>query len=74
MLASEIGGFEPWQRKRFSMQPGITGLWQVSNRLGQPFLSGLKCDLDYIDRWSLLLDLQIIARTVKLVFFDRHAY
>ena len=73
MLAHEIGGFEPWQRKRFSMQPGITGLWQVSNRLGQPFLSGLKCDLDYIDRWSLLLDLQIVLRTIPAVFRDRVA-
>ena len=73
MLAHEIGGFEPWQRKRFSMQPGITGLWQVSNRLGQPFLSGLKCDLDYIDRWSLLLDLQIALRTIPAVFRDRVA-
>lgn len=73
MLPHEIGGFEPWQRKRFSMQPGITGLWQVSNRLGQPFLSGLKCDLDYIDRWSLLLDLQIALRTIPAVFRDRVA-
>ncbi|MBY0277370.1 exopolysaccharide biosynthesis polyprenyl glycosylphosphotransferase, partial [Candidatus Binatia bacterium] len=73
MLPHEIGGFEPWQRKRFSMQPGITGLWQVSNRLGQPFLSGLRCDLDYIDRWSLLLDLQIALRTIPAVLRDRVA-
>jgi exopolysaccharide biosynthesis polyprenyl glycosylphosphotransferase len=71
MLPSEIGDFEPWQRKRFSMQPGITGLWQVSNRLGQPFLSGLKADLDYIDRWSLRLDLQIALRTIPAVLRDR---
>jgi lipopolysaccharide/colanic/teichoic acid biosynthesis glycosyltransferase len=73
MLPHEIGGFEPWQRKRFSMQPGITGLWQVSNRLGQSFLTGLKCDLDYIDRWSLLLDLQIALRTIPAVLRDRVA-
>jgi lipopolysaccharide/colanic/teichoic acid biosynthesis glycosyltransferase len=73
MLPSEISGFEPWQRKRFSMQPGITGLWQVSNRLGQPFLSGLRADLEYIDRWSLLLDLQIALRTIPAVFRYRVA-
>ena len=73
MLPSEIGDFEPWQRKRFSMQPGITGLWQVSNRLGQPFLSGLKADLDYIDRWSLRLDLEIALRTIPAVLRDRVA-
>jgi exopolysaccharide biosynthesis polyprenyl glycosylphosphotransferase len=73
MLPHEIGGFEPWQRKRFSMQPGITGLWQVSNRLGQSFLTGLKCDLDYIDRWSLLLDLRIALRTIPAVLRDRVA-
>jgi exopolysaccharide biosynthesis polyprenyl glycosylphosphotransferase len=73
MLPSEISGFEPWQRKRFSMQPGITGLWQVSNRLGQPFLSGLRADLDYIDRWSLRLDLEIALRTVPAVLRNRVA-
>jgi len=73
MLAGEITGFEPWQRKRFSMQPGITGSWQVSNRLGQPFLSGLKADLDYIDRWSLRLDLEIALRTLPAVLRNRVA-
>jgi exopolysaccharide biosynthesis polyprenyl glycosylphosphotransferase len=73
MLAGEITGFEPWQRKRFSMQPGITGLWQVSNRLGQPWLAGLKADLDYIDRWSLRLDLEIALRTIPAVLRDRVA-
>jgi exopolysaccharide biosynthesis polyprenyl glycosylphosphotransferase len=73
MLASEITGFEPWQRKRFSMLPGITGLWQVSNRLGQSFLDGLQADLDYIDRWSLALDLEILLRTIPAVLRDRVA-
>jgi exopolysaccharide biosynthesis polyprenyl glycosylphosphotransferase len=73
MLAGEITGFEPWQRKRFSMQPGITGLWQVSNRLGQPWLAGLNADLDYIDRWSLRLDLEIALRTIPAVLRNRVA-
>ncbi len=73
MLPGEITGFEPWQRKRFSMQPGITGLWQVSNRLGQSFLDGLRADLDYIDRWSLRLDLEILLRTLPAILRDRVA-
>ena len=73
MLASEIGGFESWQRKRFSMLPGITGLWQVKNRIGQPFLTGLQADLEYIDRWSLWLDLKILLRTVPAILRDRVA-
>jgi exopolysaccharide biosynthesis polyprenyl glycosylphosphotransferase len=73
MLPSEITGFEPWQRKRFSMQPGITGLWQVSNRLGQSFLDGLRADLEYIDRWSLKLDLEILLRTLPAILRDRVA-
>ncbi len=71
MLASEVTGFAPWQRKRFSMLPGISGLWQVSHRLGDPFLSGLQADLDYIDRWSLLLDFLILLRTVPAVLRER---
>lgn len=73
MLPSEISGFASWQRKRFSMVPGITGLWQVSHRLGDSFLSGLQTDLDYIDRWSLGLDARILARTVSAVLRDRGA-
>jgi exopolysaccharide biosynthesis polyprenyl glycosylphosphotransferase len=73
MLPGEITGFEPWQRKRFSMPPGITGLWQVSNRLGQSFLDGLRADLEYIDRWSLRLDALILLRTLPAVLRDRVA-
>ncbi len=73
MLSAEVTGFEPWQRKRFSVLPGITGLWQVSHRLGDPFLSGLQADLDYIDRWSLGLDASILLRTLPAVLRERMA-
>ncbi|MFP6663271.1 MAG: exopolysaccharide biosynthesis polyprenyl glycosylphosphotransferase [Deltaproteobacteria bacterium] len=73
MLPAEVSGFEPWQRKRFSMLPGITGLWQVSNRLGDPFLRGLEADLDYIDGWSWRLDLEILLRTIPAMLRDRVA-
>lgn len=71
MLQHEISGFAAWQRKRFSVLPGITGLWQVSNRLGDPFIAGLEADLDYIDDWSWRLDLEILLRTIPAVLRDR---
>lgn len=73
MLPSEIVDFASWQRKRFSMHPGVTGLWQVSHTLGDPFLTGLQADLDYIDRWSLRLDVAILLRTILAVLRDRDA-
>ncbi|MDG2308900.1 MAG: sugar transferase [Candidatus Binatia bacterium] len=74
MIPEEIVDFASWQRKRFSMHPGITGLWQVSHALGDPFLSGLQADLDYIDRWSLKLDLTILLRTFLAVLRNRDAH
>ena len=58
---------EPWVIRRFSVRPGITGLWQVSGRSNLPFDSWVALDLKYIDNWSLNLDLQILARTIPAV-------
>jgi lipopolysaccharide/colanic/teichoic acid biosynthesis glycosyltransferase len=55
------------QRKRFSVRPGITCLWQVSGRSQLPFSKWLELDLAYIDRWSLGLDLKILAKTIPAV-------
>jgi lipopolysaccharide/colanic/teichoic acid biosynthesis glycosyltransferase len=63
----EVDIYDPWHRRRLSMKPGLTGLWQVSSRLDEDFDDRATLDLDYIDRWSLLLDLQIVARTVPAV-------
>jgi lipopolysaccharide/colanic/teichoic acid biosynthesis glycosyltransferase len=59
--------------RRFSVFPGITGLWQVSGRSDLPFDDWMQLDLTYIDRWSLGLDLKIMARTVPAVFTGRGA-
>ncbi|MEM7277126.1 MAG: sugar transferase [Pseudomonadota bacterium] len=56
------------QRKRFSVKPGLTCLWQVSGRSDLPFDKWLELDLDYIERWSLALDLQILLKTIPAVF------
>lgn len=53
--------------RRFTVKPGITGLWQVSGRHALSFDKWIELDFHYIDRWSLALDLEILARTVPVV-------
>ncbi len=60
----EVAGYDVWHRRRLSMKPGITGLWQVEARFDEQFDRRATIDLAYIDRWSLWLDLRIIARTI----------
>jgi exopolysaccharide biosynthesis polyprenyl glycosylphosphotransferase len=54
--------------RRFTVKPGITGLWQVSGRNNLTFEKWIELDFNYIDSWSLALDFQILARTVPVVF------
>lgn len=61
------GFSEDWHRRRFSVKPGITCLWQVSGRSSIGFDQWMRLDMDYIDRWSLWLDLQILLRTIPAV-------
>lgn len=58
---------EDWQRRRFSVKPGITCLWQVAGRSGISFDQWMLLDLQYMDEWSLWLDLKILAKTVPAV-------
>jgi exopolysaccharide biosynthesis polyprenyl glycosylphosphotransferase len=58
---------EPSLMRRFSVHPGITGLWQVSGRSELPFEQWTELDLNYIDNWSLTLDLRILCQTVPAV-------
>lgn len=59
---------EDWQRRRFSVKPGITCLWQVNGRSGISFDQWMLLDLQYMDEWSLWLDIKILAKTVPAVF------
>ncbi len=61
------GFSEDWQRRRFSVRPGITCLWQVAGRSSIPFEKWMQLDLQYIDNWSLWLDFEILARTIPAV-------
>jgi lipopolysaccharide/colanic/teichoic acid biosynthesis glycosyltransferase len=70
----EVRKFEPWQRRRLSMRPGITCLWQISGRSKIDFDEWMRLDLEYIDKWSLWLDFKILMRTVPVVMFGIGAY
>jgi len=59
---------EDWQRRRFSVKPGMTCLWQVDGRSSISFDKWMLLDLKYMDEWSLWLDFKILARTVPAVF------
>jgi exopolysaccharide biosynthesis polyprenyl glycosylphosphotransferase len=61
------GFSEDWQRRRFSVRPGVTCLWQVNGRSSIPFEQWMRLDLQYMDEWSLWLDLKILARTIPAV-------
>jgi len=60
-------------RRRFSVKPGITGLWQVSGRSDIDFGEWMRLDLQYIDNWSLILELKILLWTIPAVFTGRGA-
>ena len=66
-LPREVALYESRHRRRLSMKPGMTGLWQVSARGEPDFERWVDIDLDYIDRWSLYLDAKILAMTATVV-------
>jgi exopolysaccharide biosynthesis polyprenyl glycosylphosphotransferase len=66
-LPREVAGYDIWHRRRLSMKPGITGLWQIEGRNLAEFDRWVQKDLEYIDRWSPWLDIQILLRTIPAV-------
>jgi exopolysaccharide biosynthesis polyprenyl glycosylphosphotransferase len=66
-LRDYYGLDEDWLRRRFSVPPGITGLWQVNGRSSVPFQEWMELDLRYIDHWSFWLDVKVIAKTIPAV-------
>jgi|ERR1043166_930642 exopolysaccharide biosynthesis polyprenyl glycosylphosphotransferase len=62
-----------WQKRRFSVKPGLTCLWQVSGRSNLSFEQWMELDLEYIDRWSLGLDGIILLRTIPAILLARGA-
>ncbi|MBI5605144.1 MAG: sugar transferase, partial [Deltaproteobacteria bacterium] len=72
-LPSEVALYKRWQRRRLSIKPGITCIWQISGRNNINFDEWMKLDLHYIDHWSLSLDLKILIRTIPAVLSGRGA-
>jgi len=66
-LPAEVAEYDAWHRRRLSMKPGITGLWQVEGRWDSEFDGWVRKDLEYIDRWSTWLDIKIMLRTIPAV-------
>jgi lipopolysaccharide/colanic/teichoic acid biosynthesis glycosyltransferase len=66
--------YQPWQRKRFAIPPGLTGWWQVSGRSDKPMHLHTEDDLYYIQNYSIWLDLQIIVRTIWVVLIGKGSY
>jgi exopolysaccharide biosynthesis polyprenyl glycosylphosphotransferase len=68
-LAIEVDLYKIWQRRRLSLKPGLTCIWQVSGRNKIGFEKWMEMDLEYIDKWSLWLDFKIMVKTVFVVIF-----
>jgi exopolysaccharide biosynthesis polyprenyl glycosylphosphotransferase len=70
-LPSELGGWTPQLFNRLRVKPGMTGMWQVSGRSSTTFAEYTALDLYYVDNWSLLIDVSILAKTIPAVLAKR---
>ena len=73
-VPEEVEKYEPWQRRRLRMRPGLTCLWALEGRSRLNFERWMQLDLSYIDGWSLWLDAKIFVRTIPHVLFGRGAW
>jgi exopolysaccharide biosynthesis polyprenyl glycosylphosphotransferase len=72
-IPEEVANYHRWHRRRLSMKPGLTCLWQINGRNNVDFDRWMQLDLQYIDNWSPLLDLKILLRTIPAVLSGRGA-
>jgi exopolysaccharide biosynthesis polyprenyl glycosylphosphotransferase len=73
-LPQEVEQYQEWHKKRLSVSPGITGLWQVSGRSDLTFDEMVLLDIYYVENWTLALDLHILLRSIPAVVKGRGAY
>lgn len=73
-VPEEVAQYEPWQRQRLAITPGITCLWQINGRSNLTFDEQVQFDLYYAEHWSLWLDIKIMLRTIPAVLTGRGAY
>jgi lipopolysaccharide/colanic/teichoic acid biosynthesis glycosyltransferase len=69
-----VAEYEPWQRERLKVKPGITGIWQILGRKDLPLEKNIQYDLIYVKNRSFLLDIIIILKTIPLVIKGKGAY
>jgi exopolysaccharide biosynthesis polyprenyl glycosylphosphotransferase len=72
-VPSEVARYEAWQRRRLSVRPGLTCVWQVSGRNEISFEEWMYLDMQYIDHWTLAQDFQLILKTLPVVLSGRGA-
>ena len=73
-MRREVDTYDDLIRRRLTVKPGLTGLWQVSGRSDLDVKDAVRLDLSYVENWSLLGDVVIIAKTVVTVMRGEGAY
>ena len=73
-LPEEVAKYQRWQRRRLRMRPGLTCLWILEGRSNLNFERWMQLDLEYIDNWSVFLDLKILLKTIPIVLSTRGAH
>jgi exopolysaccharide biosynthesis polyprenyl glycosylphosphotransferase len=73
-LPQEVEQYEPWQRRRLRIRPGLTCLWALEGRSKLQFDRWMRLDLLYIDNWSMWLDLKILLKTIPAVLLGKGAH
>ena len=73
-VPQEVSQYQRWQRRRLSMRPGLTCLWQIEGRNELDFDRWVELDLEYIDSWSPLLDIKILLKTIPVVLTGKGAH
>jgi lipopolysaccharide/colanic/teichoic acid biosynthesis glycosyltransferase len=73
-IPEEVAQYQPWQRRRLAMKPGLTCLWQISGRSDTyDFNQWMQLDLEYIDSWTPTLDVKILLKTIPVVLSGKGA-
>ena len=69
-LPYEVQQYDHWQLVRLGVRPGITGLWQVSGRSRLSYREMCELDIEYVQRWSIWMDLKILLKTIPVVLLN----
>ncbi len=73
-VPEEVAQYEPWQRRRLEVMPGITGLWQATGRSNTTFDEMVRLDIYYAEHWSVALDIRIMLLTIPAIVSGHGAY